>query len=351
VLLAYLHALADVNCLTLSPWNCVHLTRRAENTCFGLKNGILDQTTIIFGQQHHLIHIDTLREQVEPLRAYGFEDRYRIVVAYSCSSRELLSTGYNARVQECREAAAALGRLAGIASAEILSDVPEKAFNSHCSALPDHLRRRAMHFITEVRRVRAGTDAWRSGAFADFGALMRESCRSSIEQYECGSTANGNRLGALADLKLAFDAAGTPCRAVVAAGDNLFRFSLAPLWQRFLEQDAHCVLGLDEPDSAKLRKTGVLELAPGNVVRRMHEKPQQPPSTLACPPLYFFQPSATQRLAEFLDDPRRNRDAAGYFIDFLCQRERVVALHTRGTRLAIGSLEDYRRADEMLHAG
>ena len=189
VLLAYLHALADANDLALAPWDYVHLTRRAENGHIGLNNGILDQTSIVFGRCDNLLHIDTRGEVVEALPESFAPGAYAIIVAYSGISRELTTTGYNSRVQECGQAAAMLAEKAGMPPATRLSDLPPEVFDRYADDLPVHLACRARHYASEVRRVDEGITAWCDGRLADFGRLMRASGRSSVEQYECGSPA------------------------------------------------------------------------------------------------------------------------------------------------------------------
>ena len=189
VLLAYLHALAQVNAIDLEPWDLVRLTQKAENKYIGLNNGILDQTSIVFGRRGHLLHIDTREKSVDAWPDTLGKEAYRIVVAYSGYSRELTTTGYNTRVEECREAASRLGERQGNPKAEILSDVSEASFQRHGNELPSHLFRRAHHFFSEVKRVEDGLAAWQEGRLDDFGRLMFDSCRSSIEDYECGSQA------------------------------------------------------------------------------------------------------------------------------------------------------------------
>jgi galactokinase len=186
VLLAYLHALAHVNGLELSPWDYVKLTRRAENNHIGLNNGILDQTSIVFGRKGHLLHIDTIEKTVAELADRRAERDYRIIVAYSGYSRELTTSGYNSRVDECRTAASELSALAGIQKADVLSGIDRSAFERHGARLQKRIRRRAAHFFSESQRVAEGVKAWSSGNIEVFGRLMNESCQSSIEQYECG---------------------------------------------------------------------------------------------------------------------------------------------------------------------
>jgi len=186
VLLAYLHALASANHINLQPWDYVRLTRRAENNFIGLNNGILDQTSIIFGRRGHLLHIDTRQEKVSQLPDPLGESNYRIIVAYSGYSRELTTSGYNSRVHECREAARQLARISGCGPAQVLSDVPLQAFQLHGHKLAPELARRAAHFFSEAERVKDGMAAWQQKLIDEFGRLMIESCRSSIENYECG---------------------------------------------------------------------------------------------------------------------------------------------------------------------
>jgi len=186
VLLAYIYAFAAANSLDLKPWDFVHLTRRAENKYIGLSNGILDQSSIVFGRQGYLLQIDTKGEKVRHLADQLGEDHYRIIIAYSGYSRELTTSGYNSRVDECRVAAKQLSRMSGKSPAKILSDVSPGEYTRFNSQLEASIGRRATHFFSESQRVLDGVEAWEQGCIEKFGQLMNESCTSSIEMYECG---------------------------------------------------------------------------------------------------------------------------------------------------------------------
>jgi glucose-1-phosphate thymidylyltransferase len=134
---------------------------------------------------------------------------------------------------------------------------------------------------------------------------------------------------------------------LVAAGDNIYRFSLQPLWEQFLDSRSHWIVALPETDPARLRRTGILEFGKNDCVLRLHEKPSVPPSTWSCPAIYFLQASAVSVLHEFLR-VSENTDAPGYFIDFLCRNERVRAFRVASSRFDIGSIDDYHRADTVL---
>jgi len=241
VLLAYLNAFAAVNDIELQPWDLVRLNRVAENRYIGLNNGILDQTSIVFGKKDVLLHIDTKAETVSEIPDSLGESHYRILVAYSGYSRELTTSGYNTRVEECRQAAARLSMLAGGEPAGILSDVPEEVFARYGDKLAPDIGRRAGHFFSEVRRVHSGLDAWQKGSISDFGNLMSASCQSSIEQYECG-------IQAIYDLQ-----------QVVSSADGVFG-------SRFMGGGfGGCVVGLVRPDVAADAVSDIRE-----TYRRLH---------------------------------------------------------------------------------
>jgi len=68
-----------------------------------------------------------------------------------------------------------------------LGELPDAVFEAYLHRLDAVLQRRARHVVTERARVLRGIERWRGGDLAGFGALMNESCRSSIENYESGS--------------------------------------------------------------------------------------------------------------------------------------------------------------------
>jgi glucose-1-phosphate thymidylyltransferase len=168
-----------------------------------------------------------------------------------------------------------------------------------------------------------------------------------VELLNDGAMDNDHRLGASADFQLVIKTIPQPTRVMVTAGDNIYRFSIRPLWEQFLQSDRHCIVALPETDRKKLKKTGVLKLATDDRVIRLFEKPAHPSSSWFCPPLYFFQSTVSRRLDEFLKRPASG-DAPGYFIDFLCRKDPVYAFRLNASRLDIGSIETYRAADHDL---
>lgn len=189
VLLAYLYAFAKANDLELEKWEYVELNRTAENKYIGLKNGILDQSSIVFGKKDTLVQIDTRERKVSFHKDSDAADGYRLLVIFSGHYRELTVSGYNNRVDECREASAWLAEQGGLGKAERLSDIPQAVFDAQKDNMPSVLRKRAEHYFSESNRVQAGLEAWNGQDIKKFGALMNQSCLSSINSYESGTEA------------------------------------------------------------------------------------------------------------------------------------------------------------------
>lgn len=185
--LAYLTALAHVNGIGLHKEDYVELDRRIENDYLRLKNGLLDQSSIVYGRKDCIIHIDTRTGKSEVHTRPEQADPFKLLIIDSGIKRELTSSGFNTRVEECGKAAGILGIMGGVRSAKKLSDVPDDVFWKNFKRLPEELRRRAAHYYGEVQRVKTGLEAWDQGDMMKFGRLMNESCQSSFSNYECGN--------------------------------------------------------------------------------------------------------------------------------------------------------------------
>jgi galacturonokinase len=199
---AYLMALEDANNLRVSVRENIELDRKIENGYLGLNNGVLDQSAILLSRRDHLTLIDCKTSEHRLIPKPDGMPPFKILIAFSGLQQALVSTGYNLRVQECRDAARALLDAAGRPEAEqLLGHVTPGEYAALGDRLAGPSAKRARHFFSEADRVSRGTKAWQMGDLAGLGALMSESGRSSIDNYECGS----EQLIALYDILLATD--------------------------------------------------------------------------------------------------------------------------------------------------
>jgi len=169
----------------------------------------------------------------------------------------------------------------------------------------------------------------------------------SLHILNDGADRPERRLGASGDLGFAVKHLRAGKDTVVAAGDNIFRFPLGPCWEKFVTDDKSLVLALPTGDARKLNRTGVLELDDKGRVLAFHEKPETPPSNLACPAIYFLKPGALGLIDEYLSSPEA-RDEIGYFISYIAGHSDIHALRIEGEAIDIGTIEAYEKAKAML---
>lgn len=202
--------------------------------------------------------------------------------------------------------------------------------------------------ISDVRRVVVVSNARFAAQFRGWAAAgLRD---VPILVLDDGSTENSNRLGALADLRFAVRECDIAEETLVVAGDNLFDFSLADFASFFATVGCDCITAHRLPDVERLRRTGVVELADDGRVLSFAEKPEQPVSQWAVPPLYLYRAETLGRpLDEFLQSGA-NVDAPGAFIPWLLQRQPVFAYRFEGDRHDIGNPESYAQVDALVRA-
>jgi glucose-1-phosphate thymidylyltransferase len=172
----------------------------------------------------------------------------------------------------------------------------------------------------------------------------RTRCAVPIRLLDDGSTGESNRLGAVGDL--AFAAHEIPLAghdALVAAGDNLVLFDLAPLARAFAHRRAPQLALRRAPRDARRSLYGEVELDPSGRVTRFREKPPDPVSDLAAIALYFL-PAPTWPLLERYLAEGGNRDAPGHFIAWLAQQTAVFAEPIAGPWWDIGDLDSLAEA-------
>ncbi|MCC5807736.1 MAG: galactokinase [Opitutales bacterium] len=154
--------------------------QRAEHAFAGVKCGLLDQVTSLFGQEGSLVHTDFRTLEVSPA-ALG--DGYALLMCNTHAQHALNDSAYNERRGHCEAAAAALGKLLNHPVTH-LRDVSWEAFEEHRSALDPVTARRAAHVIGENTRVQTGVKLLREGRVPEFGKLMYASHESSRHNFE-----------------------------------------------------------------------------------------------------------------------------------------------------------------------
>lgn len=154
--------------------------QRAEHEFVGTQCGIMDQYVSALGVHDAALLIDcrTLQSTTIPIDT----TETAIVICDSQVKHDLADTAYNERRRECEEAVRLLKDVMPGISA--LRDVSVDEFREYERILPQPIRRRARHVITENDRTLRAADALRGDRFHEMGELMYASHASLREDYE-----------------------------------------------------------------------------------------------------------------------------------------------------------------------
>jgi len=185
--------------------------------------------------------------------------------------------------------------------------------------------------------------------FLPFFEQWREGRRAHkpVSLLDDGSTSNANRLGALGDLRLAMQGSDLGDDLLVTAADNILRFALGEFVAAFHSHRAPHICVHRVEDRQRLRRTGVAELDAEDHVVGFSEKPDDPKSHWAVPPLYIFPQDVLPRILARLS-AGGPKDAPGHLIEWLCLEENVFAHRIRGSILDIGTPESLEAARGLI---
>ena len=157
------------------PMQIARLCQRAENEFAGVRCGILDQFSSVFGVQDGLLFLDCLTLEHSAVKM-GRDD-IAIVICDSAVKHALTGGDYNTRHAECMAAAAHFGK-------PLLREVAWEEFVAREGELLPNQQKRARHVLSEDRRVLAMRQATLKGDTGQMSQLLAEghaSCRDLFE--------------------------------------------------------------------------------------------------------------------------------------------------------------------------
>jgi len=174
--------------LKLDPVECVKLCQKAENEFVGVKCGIMDQFISKLGKKDHALFIDcrSLEYRHVPLSRDA-----KIVIVNTGVKRALAGSKYNERRAECEQAVSIFSKHR---KGALLRDYTLADFQNWQGELPENVRKRARHVISENARVLDAVDALKSGNLESFGHMMYESHDSLKNDYEVSCAELGARM-------------------------------------------------------------------------------------------------------------------------------------------------------------
>jgi galactokinase len=149
------------------------LCQAAENEFVGVKCGLLDQGSSMFGKADHAIEFDFRFITVEHAPLAG---DVSIVTCNSGVKHQLIGGEYNELRALCESAARKLG-------AKSLRSVAPEDLSAGRAKLTEREFQCAHHVVGEIQRVVHGAKALRDGDFAQFGQFMFQSHESSRDNF------------------------------------------------------------------------------------------------------------------------------------------------------------------------
>ncbi|HET7108380.1 MAG TPA: galactokinase [Candidatus Acidoferrum sp.] len=155
------------------------LCQRAENEFVGARCGIMDQFVSVHGKRNHALMLDcrTLECQQLPIPS-----GLRLVICNTMVRHSVAAGAYNKRRAECETGARYFAER--VPGTRTLRDVTRADFERFDGELPEVIRRRCRHVLSENSRVLQAADALRSGDVDMLGRLMERSHASLRDDFE-----------------------------------------------------------------------------------------------------------------------------------------------------------------------
>ena len=151
-----------------------------ENNYLGLKSGLLDQFSSLFGEADRIIMSDF--RTVEVVDTLPLQPGFVFVVINSMKKHNLVDSAYNTRREACESAAAKIAAVnPGVKK---LRDVSVEMLEKSAKLLSPVELARARHVTGECDRVLRARDILRSGRMEEFGQLLWDSHESSRVNFE-----------------------------------------------------------------------------------------------------------------------------------------------------------------------
>ena len=158
-----------------------------------------------------------------------------------------------------------------------------------------------------------------------------------------GTETNETRLGAVCDLLYAMEKLQIDDDMLVVAADNLLFFSFQEFVDFAEEKGTSCIMCHEQPELAKLQRTGVVELDAEMKVLGMEEKPQVPKSHWAVPPFYIYKKRDLDLVRHAVENGC-GKDAPGNLAHYMVEHTVMHAWKMSAGRFDIGSLDTYEEA-------
>lgn len=167
--------IAHLNKIDLTNWEIVDMSHKSNHEYLGIKGGIMDQFSSLFGKKEYGMILDCLdrSHSYVPINL----EAYQWVLINSNVKHELLTSGYGDRVKECKEAESIL-------EISTLRSLSLEHLESHKHKLSEIQYNRAKFVLEENERVHTFAEALKLQNTESLGDLLYQSHDGLQNEYE-----------------------------------------------------------------------------------------------------------------------------------------------------------------------
>lgn len=167
--------IAHLNNINLSNWEIVDMSHQSNHNFLGLKGGIMDQFSSLFGKQDFGMMLDCQDRSYShvPIKLKD----YQWALINTKVQHEHLTSGYGDRVRECKEAASIL-------NVSTLRSLTLNHLETNKSKLSKLQYKRAKFVVDENTRVHTFAEALESKDLEKLGTLLYQSHNGLQNDYE-----------------------------------------------------------------------------------------------------------------------------------------------------------------------
>jgi galactokinase len=176
-------ALSEISGQTIDRVTLARIGQQTEHDFVGAKVGIMDQFVSAHARARHALLLDCRSLEFEHVPLDTGE--VALVICDTRVKHDLATSEYNTRREECEQAVRILKEY--LSEIKELRDVSREDFEKYADKLPEVIRRRARHVITENERTLEAANALKRNDFREFGQLMWQSHTSLSLDYEVSS--------------------------------------------------------------------------------------------------------------------------------------------------------------------
>jgi galactokinase len=173
------YALVAIAGRTIECRRLAQICQRAENEYVGAHTGIMDQLASSCAVSGRALLLDCRSLE---FRALPIPEGLRLVICNSMIRRELSSSAYNTRREECEQGVRILAGL--IPGVRALRDVTFAQLEEFRSKLPEIVYKRCRHVVTEDDRVLTAAMAFENNELDRLSRAMAESHRSLRDDFQ-----------------------------------------------------------------------------------------------------------------------------------------------------------------------